>query len=375
MPAPRRQSLQHRRRQSISNRRQSLATSSNHQLHASYREQENSRVGKGLSEDPNENIDSTGGGSYTRDVCDSSKSSPVLGCDERNDGTTSRSLRSFDGSGHRDNYDNSKRRERTRRGDSDLSESMGSSLHRRVNSRDRGSCKAKEASRSKHEGSMTSLPHPSQFGVIPGYLMGQLWSDEAKVVFAAMRDLANIAGVDSDCIEDREVVNELGGPCIIIAVMMKWYRSPVITIDGLRALANLGANSDFRETSFNCGGLEVALTCMKNYPDDVYVQRNGCAAICRLCYDKDQNSVEFVEDYDGLSCLFHAIRTFPQNTAIQEFVITIMYGLTAIERLRYLVLESGIAEPLAMTAEMLQGKDDHRETWMKARVVLNNIAD
>lgn len=223
--------------------------------------------------------------------------------------------------------------------------------------------------------SLATPPYPTKYGVIPGLLMGDLWCSEGKVVHEAIRQLADIAGVDEEDMDDREIIQVMGGPCTIVAVMMKWHRSIVITIDGLRALANLGSNSEFRDTAFCCGGVDVILTAMKNFQDDLYVQRNACAAICRFCNDMDENAVEFVKEYNGVNYLVHAMSRFPHNITLVEYAVSIVYTLNSIEQLRYHLLESGIASSIAEIADVLKGQDEHRETWMKARVILNSLDD
>lgn len=199
-------------------------------------------------------------------------------------------------------------------------------------------------------------PDPDKLGWVPRLTMFDLWSDDEAIVFEAIRELADIADTDEQSYCDRQLIHEAGGHFSIISAMNKWYDNREVTVDGLRALANLGANTPFRDASVAFGGMEVTLLAMINYPECCYVQRNACAAICRLCLDSKPNAAHFVGELGGLPLLFGAMQSFPDHIKLQKWALLTLYDFTAIEQLRLPIVKCGGVKALTRFMTKFQGE-------------------
>lgn len=174
----------------------------------------------------------------------------------------------------------------------------------------------------------------AKHGRIPEILMDDLWSTDALIVLGAIRELADIGSYsdgeddedNDEGVRDRLWVFELGGPMIIISVMRKWNRYRKITIEGLRAMANLGANTGFRDAVFKHGGVEVALMAMKNFNEDEIIQRNGCACIRRFVWIRSRIQSSLSTASTGLRAVIRAMKRFPNNLRLQQFAIGTLFA-------------------------------------------------
>jgi hypothetical protein len=226
-------------------------------------------------------------------------------------------------------------------------------------------------------------------GRIPELFMDHLWSNDASIVFGALRELADIGSNNLDeegeedyekSMTDRLWVFELGGPLMIISVLRKWNRYRKITIEGLRVMANLSANTGFRDSVFAYGGIEVTLLAMKNFKHDEFVQRNGCACIRRFCLDKKQNSVELVSDFSAQKFLIRAMDRFPNNLRLNQFAISSLFDFCALEQLRYPLVANGCIAPLRSIVERYcdsaeKGDATQADIWEKSRIILDRVIE
>lgn len=184
-------------------------------------------------------------------------------------------------------------------------------------------------------------PNYSKFGWIHNVVMRDLLSDDEEVVFDALRELAALCDSDQQSLKDRAAVHEACGHFAIIGVLNKWYTSREIAVEGLRALANVGSNTAFRDAAVKHGGFEAVLLAMKNNPNDKYVQRNGCAALCRFCLANRRHAEYLVLELEGLPLLVEAMAAFPNEIRLQDWAVSTIYGFSDVEQLQYPIIEAG----------------------------------
>jgi hypothetical protein len=224
-------------------------------------------------------------------------------------------------------------------------------------------------------------PDMVKFGWIQKLLMRDLWSEDHGTVFAALRELADLSLDDERAVKDRASVYAAGGHFSIIAAMNKWYTNREIVIDGLRALANIGANPEFRDSVVaSCGGFEVVLLAMRNFPADEYVQRIASACLNLFCLDPYEHATKFVlelegHELEGLCWLVAALKNFPHNLRLQNFGISTLFNLSDHEAFQYPIVEAGGMIPLDFAAEEFENSKDNlgHDTYAMARVTLNRL--
>lgn len=211
-------------------------------------------------------------------------------------------------------------------------------------------------------------PDHERLGWIQKVLMVELWSSDEDGVFDALSDLADI-----DDIDDRQEVHDGGGAFTVVATMNKWFTSREIVIVGMRAIANLGANTTFRDTAVNVGAMEAVLLAMENFPDCKYVQRNASAAICRLCLESKFHAAHFVGELGGLEMLTHAMKRFPDSVRMQKWAILTLYDFCSVQQLRKPIVQCGGVKALEHFMNKYQHTEDCKEVWEKAENTLIDI--
>jgi hypothetical protein len=211
-------------------------------------------------------------------------------------------------------------------------------------------------------------PDAKRLDCLQKILMFGLWSSDEREVFAALGTLADIEDAD-----ERQEVFDNGGPYIVVAAMNKWYNSREIIIDGMRAVANLGANTPFRDAAVMVGAMDVVLLAMENFSDCPIIQRNACAAICRLCLESKFHAAHFVGELGGLEMLTYAMKRFPDNVSMQKWAVLALYDFCTIEQLRKPIVRCGGVKALEYFMNKYQNTKDCQEVWTKAETILVDI--
>jgi hypothetical protein len=211
-------------------------------------------------------------------------------------------------------------------------------------------------------------PETKRLDWIQKIIMFDLWSSDEREVFEVLGTLANIDNAD-----DRQEVFDYGGPFVVVAAMNKWYTSRIIIINGMRAVANLGANTPFRDAAVSVGAMEMVLLAMENFPDCPYIQRNACAAVCRLCLESKYNAAHFVGELGGLEKLTLAMKRFPERVCMQKLAVLALHDFCTIEQLRQPIVQCGGVKLLEHFMNKYQSSKDCQEVWTKAETILVDI--
>jgi hypothetical protein len=80
---------------------------------------------------------------------------------------------------------------------------------------------------------------------------------------------------------------------------------------------------------------------MKNFPRDTFLQRNGCAAVCRFCLGSRKHADYFVLELEGLGIFIKAMKAFPNEVRLQDWAVSTLCDFSDVEQFQFPVIEAG----------------------------------
>jgi hypothetical protein len=223
----------------------------------------------------------------------------------------------------------------------------------------------------------------SRLEAIPKILAGELWSEKADVVAAALEKLADLcfhSDLEKNVEEqNRTALREFGGHLAIVVAMKKWMRDAMVQAAGCRALQNAGIVEDadseaFHDLAVQVGALDTVLAAMKNYPTDEKVQKYGCGALLNLGWYL-HNAEIVVFELGGIAAFLNAMIAFPTIVSIQRRGCAFLKNLTTLgEKFNEPIIKAQ-GRPVLLTAIEQHPDDDKEENSIQgnARTTLKRL--
>lgn len=169
-----------------------------------------------------------------------------------------------------------------------------------------------------------------------------------------------------------------GGHTATIVAMNRWYGCPDIQKSGCSLLTKVSAGCNLQSlltASMKVGALETILTAMKNFPNDIDVQREAAYSLRFLCCDQI-SSFRLVHDLQGLDTVVSAMATFHEDVFVQMATVSILYSLSEYEGLIPNIIAAGGLVALAASIQMLHGynrQHEYNEIEQYARGTLKRL--
>ena len=159
----------------------------------------------------------------------------------------------------------------------------------------------------------TTVPNLSPIQEI---FLVDLWKEESSDVFEALEKVADVCS-KNDLVAN--VVFEMGGPSIIVGVMLKekWSKVAPIQAAGCKLLHSLAQNYDpFRPYMNKCGVLDTVALAMMTHEKDVDVQDYGCGVLGEAILAKE-HAEYCVSSLNAIPLIVSAMKNFPDDARVQ----------------------------------------------------------
>ena len=223
-------------------------------------------------------------------------------------------------------------------------------------------------------------PDISSLLPIPKLISVDLWSDDSNVVEKALLELAGLCYCANDYAAsetNRESVHKAEGASSIVGAMRRWYNNPGIQAAGCNALAHAAIGAGMKPFSLAAkegGAFEAVVCAMKNYPDNLLVQSNGCEACANLC-SVTENADHLVNALNGLDLIVAAMRKFPDDELLQRSACHVLRVLCEWQELRTCISDGGGRRLLldAIETHKDETKEHVKELQEWARKALKNL--
>jgi len=198
--------------------------------------------------------------------------------------------------------------------------------------------------------------------LIQSILLVDLWKDDDKLVFAALQKLAELCSANEDedpamAAQHRAVVFELGGPSIVVGVMLKeeWAHVAPIQAQGCGLLHALAQNhAPFRQSINKYGVLDTVGLAMMMHPNHVDVQDYGCGVLGEAILSKE-NAVYCVDNLNAIRLIVSAMHNFRNEARVQLNAAIALFFLLEWSEFKELVEEAD------GDMALLEARKNHRD--------------
>ena len=222
---------------------------------------------------------------------------------------------------------------------------------------------------SKPSGEETTLPSLSPIQKI---FLVDLWKEESPAVLEAIQKLADLCSEDDESAADhRSVVFQMGGPAIIVGVMLKeeWSGVAPIQAAGCRLLHSLAQSyTPFRQSINSFGVLDTVAVGMKTHSDDVNVQDYGCGVLGEAILTKE-NAEYCVNSLGAIDLIVAAMKNFPNEARVQLNGSMALFFLLEWNEFRDLIVEAdgdrALLEARKNHADVSKPYVEHIQKWTR----------
>jgi hypothetical protein len=232
------------------------------------------------------------------------------------------------------------------------------------------------------EAAAPAPPDDSKVSLLHKILVTDLWSYDSSVVKKGLVRLVNMCLLANNSEHNEcSLVRRAGGQLAIVGALKRWYADPGIQSQGFMVLAICGLKSNrFWDSAREVGALELILTAMKNYPNDVAVLEAACAALQQAAlFQENAKRIVTASNGEGVKSLVATMKKFQWSVDLQKYACGVLDRLGKWDELKVPVVEAGALVALATAIETHKAEGtnetkDIKDIQESARSALKRLA-